>query len=194
MRGLEQIPWIYDTCCWVFERFGFAAWRRWLMGNATGRVLEIGCGTGRNLAMPSPAALLVGLDPSPHALARARHRAPRAVLVRGSAHDLPFRPGTFDTLVSGLAFCSVMDPNRGLEEAKRVLNLEGTLRMVEHVRSTRRWKARIQDMIQTLWTRVTGGCHPNRDTEASVARAGFNIDPAERVARGTLRRFSATRA
>jgi ubiquinone/menaquinone biosynthesis C-methylase UbiE len=191
MRGVEQIPWIYDPCCWIAERLGLAKWRRWLVGGAAGRTLEVGCGTGRNLTVAGPATLLVGLDPSGAALARARRRAPHVPLVRASAHELPFSAGAFDTVVSGLAFCSVPDPDRGLREVRRILAPGGTLRMIEHVRSRVPWKARMQDAIQPAWTWVTGGCHPNRDTESTVARAGFRIEAKGRMARGNMRRFAA---
>jgi hypothetical protein len=63
--------------------------------------------------------------------------------------------------------------------------------MLEHVRATGALKARIQDRWQPLWTRLTGGCRWNRDTETTVTRAGFSIDPADRRARGDMRRFVA---
>jgi hypothetical protein len=63
--------------------------------------------------------------------------------------------------------------------------------MLEHVRSTRPWKGRLQDLIQPLWTRLTGGCHPNRETEPAVVAAGFRIEPEGRRARGDMRRFAA---
>lgn len=104
---------------------------------------------------------------------------------------LPFRDGAFDTVVSGLVFCSVPDAARGLAEVKRVLKPAGALRMLEHVRARRGLKARVQDRWQPLWTRVTGGCRWNRDTEAAVERAGFRIASEGRRARGDLRRFVA---
>jgi ubiquinone/menaquinone biosynthesis C-methylase UbiE len=109
----------------------------------------------------------------------------------GTAEALPFRSGAFDTVVSGLVFCSVAEPRRGLAEVRRVLRPEGTLRMLEHVRSTRPWQARLQDRVQPVWTRLTGGCHPNRETERAVEAAGFQIDADGRRARGTMRRFAA---
>jgi hypothetical protein len=63
--------------------------------------------------------------------------------------------------------------------------------MLEHVRSAHPWRARVQDLIQPAWTRVAGGCRPNRDTERSVEAAGFAIDLATRQARKNLRRFVA---
>jgi ubiquinone/menaquinone biosynthesis C-methylase UbiE len=191
VRGVEQVPWLYDALCAVYERLGLGRWRRWLVAGARGRVLDLGCGTGRNLPRYAPGVRVVGLDPSAEALARARRRAPGIPLVRGCAEALPFRAGAFDTVVSGLVFCSVDDPPRGLAEVRRVLGPGGTLRMLEHVRATGRWRARFQDRIQPLWTRLAGGCRPNRDTEAAVARAGFAIEPEGRRARGDMRRFAA---
>ena len=191
MRGLEQIPWLYDACCAVVERFGLGRWRRWLVAGATGRVLDVGCGTGRNLPLYDAQARVVGVDPLYAALRVARHRAPRVPLVQADAQALPFADATFDTVVSGLVFCSVPDPSRGLAEVKRVLRAGGALRMLEHVRAAGGLKARVQDRWAPLWTRLSGGCHWNRETERPVERAGFRIDAATRRARGDMRRFVA---
>jgi ubiquinone/menaquinone biosynthesis C-methylase UbiE len=189
MRGIEQIPWIYDALCRLCERGGFGRWRRWLAQGARGRTLDLGCGTGRNLPLLPAGTHAVALDPSRDALRRARRRAPSVPLLVARAEALPFRDGTFDTVLSGLVFCSVGDPARGLAEVRRVLRPGGELRMLEHVRATTPWRARVQDAIQPAWTWIAGGCHPNRDTEATVARAGFVID--DHRAQGTMRRFRA---
>lgn len=191
MRGVEQIPWLYDAWCSVAERFGLQRWRRWLVEGARGRTLEVGCGTGRNLPLYPAGARVIAVEPWAAGLARARRRAPSAVLVQASAEALPFRAAVFDTVVSGLVFCSVADADAGLAEVRRVLRPEGSLRMIEHVRSTRPWKARFQDRFERAWLRCTGGCHWNRDTEGAVRRAGFTIDVATLRARGDMRRFAA---
>jgi ubiquinone/menaquinone biosynthesis C-methylase UbiE len=191
VRGLEQIPWLYDPLCAVSERTGLGRWRRWLVEGARGRTLDLGCGTGRNLPLYRHDARVVGLDPARGPLRRARRRAPAVPLVQASAEALPFRDAVFDTVVSGLVFCSVDEPGRGLAEVRRVLRPAGTLRMLEHVRSRRPWKARIQDRAQPLWTWVMGGCRPNRETEHTVEAAGFRIDPDGRRAKGDMRRFAA---
>jgi ubiquinone/menaquinone biosynthesis C-methylase UbiE len=190
MRGVEQIPWLYDAICAVAEWRGLGRWRRWVASGALGRTLDLGCGTGRNLPLFS-GAHAVGLDPSFDALRRARRRAGGAPLVQARAEALPFRDGSFDTVVSGLALCSVADPARGLAEVRRVLRPDGTLRVLEHVRSLVAWRARAQDAIQPAWTWCAGGCHPNRDTERSIEAAGFAIDAEGRRARANLRRFVA---
>jgi ubiquinone/menaquinone biosynthesis C-methylase UbiE len=191
VRGVEQIPWLYDAFCAACEVGGLGKWRRWLVEGARGRVLDLGCGTGRNLALLPPGARAIGLDPSWELLRRARRRAPGMPLVVGRAEALPFRAAAFDTVLSGLAFCSVGDAPAGLLEVRRVLTGHGRLRMLEHVRSTSPWKARLQDLLQPAWTRLSGGCHPNRDTERVVEAGGFAIEAEGRRARNEMRRFVA---
>jgi ubiquinone/menaquinone biosynthesis C-methylase UbiE len=191
MRGVEQIPWLYDAICALAERRGLGRWRRWLVAGARGRTLDLGCGTGRNLPLLPAGVVAVGLDPAWDSLARARQRAPGARLVQGSAEALPFRDSSFDTVASGLVLCSVLDPARALGEVRRVLRPGGSLRALEHVRARAAWAGRVQDALQPAWTRLTGGCHPNRDTERTVESAGFAIEAEGRRAQGTMRRFSA---
>jgi ubiquinone/menaquinone biosynthesis C-methylase UbiE len=190
MRGVEQIPFLYDAMCAVLEATGLERWRQWLVEGAKGRVLDVGCGTGRNLPRYTKDVFVVGVEPEEPSLHKARKRAPGVPLVRASAEALPFREGAFDTVVSGLVFCSVPDAAKGLGEVKRVLKPSGALRMLEHVRAAGlggRW----QDFIQPAWTKVAGGCHPNRDTEAAVRAAGFQIETSTLRAQGNMRRFAA---
>jgi SAM-dependent methyltransferase len=191
VKGIDRTPWAYDAMMAVADCTGLLRWRRWLASGARGRTLEVGCGTGRNLPLYPQGVRAIGLDPHPRNLARARARAPHVPLVCGSAEALPFQDGAFDTVVSGLVFCSVPDPAKGLGEVSRALAPGGTLRMIEHVRSESRLAAWWQDLIQPAWTWMAGGCHPNRDTERSVEAAGFHIDGEGRRSRGNMRRFQA---
>jgi ubiquinone/menaquinone biosynthesis C-methylase UbiE len=192
-RGLEQIPWLYDLVMVFAEHGLLRRWREWLVSGTHGRVLELGCGTGRDLPLYRADAPVVGVDVSFEPLRVARRRRPGALLVQASGEALPFRPGTFDCAVSGLVLCSVEDPVAALGEVRRVLADGGTLRMIEHVRARRRWLAWLQDVGQRPWTWLTGGCRPNRDTEAAVRAAGFRIEEDGRRESGVLRRFAATR-
>ncbi len=190
MRGLEQIPWLYDLGLGLSERGRFGRWRAWLVRGAAGRVLDLGTGTGRNLPLLPPGVRAVALDPHRQNLARARARGPGVPLVRARAEALPFRDGVFDTVLCGLMLCSVDDPARALAELRRVLRPGGALRLLEHVRAAG-LAGRCQDLLQPGWTRVTGGCRPNRETERSVEAAGFRVDASTRRARGTWRRLEA---
>jgi ubiquinone/menaquinone biosynthesis C-methylase UbiE len=192
MRGVEQVPWLYDALLWVVEKLGFGRLRAALAGRARGRSLDLGCGTGRNLEMMTTGSLVVGLDPSRECLVAARRRAPGIPLLQARAEALPFAARSFDTILSGLVFCSVADVPKALDEAARILRPGGTLQMLEHVRSSRPWLGRIQDRIQPIWTRIVGGCHPNRDTETVIERCGFRIRAdSRRVAGDVLRLFEA---
>jgi ubiquinone/menaquinone biosynthesis C-methylase UbiE len=190
MRGVEQIPWLYDLGLALPERGSFGRWRAWLAGGAAGRTLDLGTGTGRNLPLFPPGARAVAIDPFPQNLARARLRAPGVPLVRARAEALPFRDGAFETVVSGMVLCSVTDPAGALAEVRRVLRPGGVVRLLEHVRASGAW-GKLQDLLQPGWTRFTGGCHPNRETEQVVEAAGFAVDPASRKARGSWRRLEA---
>jgi SAM-dependent methyltransferase len=191
VRGVEQIPWLYDLGLWVAERRGFGRWRDWLVRGARGRALDLGTGTGRNLPRYEPGLPVVAIDPSPANLARARSRAPGVPIVCARAEALPFRDDAFDTVVSGLVFCSVDDPAAAFAEVRRVLAPGGRLRMLEHVRSRHPLVGRLQDATQPAWTAFTGGCRPNRDTERAARDAGFEVDPATRRASGVMVRFEA---
>ena len=191
MKGVEQVPWLYDAYMALVDRGGFARWRHWLASGATGEVLEVGCGTGRNLPHYERPGRVVALELDPGLLSRARRRSPETSFVVGDAESLPFAEDAFDTVVSALVFCSVRRPERGLAEIRRVLRTDGALRMMEHVRSDIPMVARLQDLLQPAWTCVSGGCHPNRDTEEAVRRAGFEFEGEGRRAKRTMRRFGA---
>ncbi len=121
MRGIEHMPWLYDSVAGVMDALGLMRWRRHLVQGATGRTLEIGCGTGRNLPLYAQDVEVIALDPDRAALIQAHRRAPHVPLVVGRTEALPFVTGSFDTVVSSLVFCSVQDPMRGLQEIRRIL-------------------------------------------------------------------------
>jgi SAM-dependent methyltransferase len=98
----------------------------------------------------------------------------------GDAHRLDFQDGSFDTVVFSLVLCTIPDADRALAEAKRVLRPGGELRVYEHVRATDPALARRQDRFDRPWRAFNVGCHPNRDTCAAIARAGFDVAGLER--------------
>ena len=153
--------------------------RRELMSGARGRVLEIGAGTGANLAHYPEGTTPVLMEPDPHMLRTLRERAtssPRGPrLVRGSADALPFRDGAFDTVIASLVLCSVPDQSRAIGEIRRVLADDGEIRFYEHVRSQDASLARRQDRYERPWGWFSAGCHPNRDTVQALRDAGLTV-------------------
>src|SRR5262249_57318262 len=140
MRGVEQIAWLYDALATLADWRGLGRWRQWLAGGTRGRVLDIGCGTGRNLTHYPEGATVIGVDPAADVLGRAALRRRGTPLVQARAEQLPFRDAAFGTVVSGLGFSSVGGPAAGLAEIRRVLAPGGQLRLVEHVPPPAPWR------------------------------------------------------
>lgn len=154
--------------------------RRWIP-RAHGEVLELGVGSGLNLAFydPARATHVTGVDPSAPLLAKARARvttAPVAVeLVEGAAERLPFADRTFDSAVMTYSLCSMRDPSAALAEVRRVLRPGGELLFVEHGLAPEPRVQRWQRRLTPLWRRVGGGCHLDRDIAGLVRAAGFDV-------------------
>ncbi len=166
----------YDVVMAPLGWMGLTAARRRLVEGLSGKVLEVGTGTG--LALPGyPPAVqsVVAIDVDEAALARARRRRPGVTLLQADVQDLPFPDASFDAVVSSLVFCSVPAPDRGLQEVFRVLRPGGELRLLEHVRAPNAPLAVTQDLLTPLWCSVTGGCRLNRETHALVRTAGFQV-------------------
>lgn len=176
MGLFEQLGPLYDWFLAPVEAWRLRAWRRQLVGDVHGRVLDVGVGTGLNLPHYPPDADVVALDLTWEMLryAPARRRA-RQWLVQGDVQALPFPDATFDAVVGALVFCSVPDAQQGLHEVRRVLKPGGRLRLLEHVRGTQPLARMFTDMFEPLWFGVNGSCHLNRDTPRLVQEAGFEI-------------------
>jgi ubiquinone/menaquinone biosynthesis C-methylase UbiE len=166
------------------EREIFGPRRRELLAEARGRVLDVGAGTGANLAhfpwQSGQQLEIILLDPSAGMLERA-HRKARQLglgveLVDKPAEQLPFSDETFDTVVFALALCTIADPASALREARRVLRHTGRLLVFEHVRASEPGLAHWQDRLDLLWKSINNGCHLNRDTRAAIEGAGFQFE------------------
>jgi ubiquinone/menaquinone biosynthesis C-methylase UbiE len=187
MKGHPLFAALYDRITAGTERAGLGEMRQGLLAQASGRVLELGAGTGHNLEHYTDAVSeLVMTEPDPHMARRLRERlasqgspVARASVVEAPAEDLPFDDGSFDTVVATLVLCTVDDPSRALAEARRVLVEGGKLLYLEHVRSQSSRLARWQDRLEGPWGFIGAGCHPNRATDQLLAGAGFWIDSME---------------
>lgn len=171
----------YDRVMAPVESAGLGSERARLLAGATGRVLEIGGGTGANLPHYGPGVTELVVAEPDEAMARRIERRPRGHripvrVVRARAERLPFESASFDRVVSTLVLCSVDDPGRTLAEIRRVLKPQGRLLFLEHVRSEDPAIARWQDRLRRPWAWLGGGCQCNRPTVDAVRAAGFSID------------------
>lgn len=179
---------LYDRLMASAERAGLAERRAELLGEARGATLELGAGTGANLQhYPDAVTELVLAEPDRHMARRLRAHAATAgrpvEVLEARAERLPLEDARFDTAVATLVLCTVDDPARALREIARVLKPGGRLMFIEHVRGDTARLARWQDRLERPWGWVAGGCHPNRDTIASLESAGLRVDSVDH---GTL--------
>jgi ubiquinone/menaquinone biosynthesis C-methylase UbiE len=175
----------YDRMSRKSEDAGLRDMRHGLLAAAGGSVLEIGGGTGANLAhYNGRIESLVITEPEPAMFRRlqskARDQAPLAKILRAPAEDIPFEDDTFDTVVSTLVLCGVDDQARSLREARRVLRPGGQLLFLEHVRSDDPALARLQDRMNWL-NQFVVCCDCNRPTLTSIEAAGFTISSLEQT-------------
>lgn len=179
VKGHPIFAFLYDWLMLPSDWLTFRAYRQGLVASASGKVLELGIGTGLNLPFYQEPKVVVGTDPDPHMLKQAYFRALKSSmsveLFQNRGEELPFKDGSFDTVISTLVFCTIPDPMAATKEIQRVLKKGGSFLFLEHVRSAHPHAAKIQDKITPLWKRLLGGCHPNRDTLALFRKAGFKI-------------------
>lgn len=171
------LPWLIDL---AMRNRALARYRDRALASAQGKVLEIGAGAGLNLPRYGNAVThICALDPSAallHLAAGRRDAAPSAVaLLRGVAEQLPFRDGSFDSIVMTWTLCSIPDPLAALGEMRRVLKPGGRLLFVEHGLAPEPNIARWQHLLTPGWKRIAGGCHLDRPADALIRNAGFRL-------------------
>ena len=185
----------YDRVIALAERLLFADGRQWACAQAaTGRVLEVGLGTGRNLGWYPPDVELVGIDVSPRMLAEAQvrtgKRARSVQLFVGDAQRLSFGDASFDTVVSTLTLCSIPDHRLAVQEMARVLRPGGRLILLEHVASPN-WLVRVvQRLLDPVTVRFQGD-HLLREPDLAVRNEGLAIDEFSRLKWGIVARLTA---
>jgi SAM-dependent methyltransferase len=166
---------IYDAFLALGERRGMAARRAALLADARGTVLEIGAGTGSNLAAYPPVDQLLLSEPAPTMRGLLTRRVTRekadAVVVDAGAAALPVPSGSVDTVVSTMVLCTVPDMDAALSEVVRVLRPGGRLLFVEHIgapegTTLRRWQERLLEP----WEAFAMGCHCDRDIVGAIGR------------------------
>ncbi len=184
----------YDRMIAVAEKLLFRDGRQWACAQATGQVLEVAVGTGRNLACYPADVHLTGVELSLSMLAQAQSRAQtlhRAVELRpGDAQHLSFPDASFDTVVATLALCSIPDERAAVAEMARVLRPGGRLVLLDHVASPVRPVRAVQRLLDPLLVRFEGD-HLLREPDAAVRAAELITDELTRSKWGIVLRLTA---
>ena len=181
----RAFAWGYDAFQRPSCEAGMEDKRRQVLGEARGRTLEIGSGTGINLDNYGPEVTeLVLSEPDRHMVVRLRRKVEGssrpATVVEAPADRLPFEDESFDTVTLVYVLCTVPDPGAALREIARVLRPGGRLLFIEHVRSPEPGLARWQDRLHTPWRVFANGCHCNRDTVAAIEGSPLELGQVER--------------
>ena len=154
------------------------------------RVLDLGCGTGTLVVLLKrkyPAAQIVGLDPDPKALHRAKKKVKRAgvavQLDEGFADELPYDEGTFDRVLSSFMLHHLEEPEREktLREVMRVLKPGGSFHLLDFAGG--------EDRARGRWGRlIDSHSHLEGNSQKRILqlikRAGFTN--AEKVKDGSM--------
>lgn len=172
------LPHLIDFACGMGQ---VMKTRAQVVPKASGRVLEIGIGTGLNLGFydAEKVSTIVGVDPAAQMQGLARQRAAAidipVEMIALELGQIQAADASFDSIVCTFTLCTIPDPLAALQEMRRVLKPGGQFLFGEHGRApdlkVRAW----QDRLTPLWRPLAGGCHLNRDIPALLKAGGFRL-------------------
>lgn len=171
---------------------GFTDLRANLLSRASGRVLEMGIGTGVNLPFYDSHRVLsvTGIDVSSEMLSKASLRSKETnipvSLVRASAANTALPGEYFDTIVDTFCLCVYEEPHQVLKEMRRVVKRNGRVLLLEHSASDNGFIATYQDIIARPTAILSKGCYPNQRVREMVTEAGFQILDTHTMLAGTI--------
>ncbi|TGC09483.1 class I SAM-dependent methyltransferase [Methanolobus halotolerans] len=175
---------VYDLMEIPIEYSWYAKWRKGILSGLSGRVLEVGVGTGKNLPYYPDDCEVIGIDISDKMLERAKSKSENKgniSLFIMDAENLAFRNDTFDHIITTFVLCSIPDPVAALKEMRRVCKPDGTVINVEHMKSSNRIISLAEDIFDPVTSGLTG-VHINRKTVENVKKAGLNITEEKNLA------------
>jgi ubiquinone/menaquinone biosynthesis C-methylase UbiE len=171
----------YDLFMYPLEAFGIRKARKKMVPSISGRVLEIGSGTGSNIPyynMDNIDELIVSdFVVKKHLRKRASFKAKVLEL---DVQNLPFPDNSFDYVIHTLVFCSVAEVDKGLQEIRRVLKPEGTLLFIEHVMPEGKTMKKMVNRVNPMWTKISSGCNLNRSFTGALLRNDFKIETLDK--------------
>lgn len=192
----QRIAPLYDLLDLPFEHWRYRALRPLLFEGLSGRLLDAGVGTGRNIPFYPPDARVVGIDLSPAMLRQAelrRRRSTRPIELRQmDVTKLEFPDATFDAAIATFLFCVLPDELQlpALRELARVVKPGGPIRLLEYVQP----RGALRRAVAALWKPWMAwayGAGFDRQTEAYVREAGLDLAECRYVVPDLVKLLSA---
>jgi ubiquinone/menaquinone biosynthesis C-methylase UbiE len=198
-NAYDEIADQYEKKVWFDQHIlGVARLRKKLLSKATGKILDVACGTGLNIPLFPAGSDITAVDLSPKMLEIARANATKhglnVNLAVMDAEHLEFPDASFDTVVSTLSTCTFPDPVKALQEMKRVCRPNGLILLLEHGHSSVPWLANFQDRNEYKHFREHAGCRWNQDPLDLVQSADIKILKSNRNLLGMFHSIEAVPA
>ena len=174
----RSIARLYDLLDLPFERRRYGPIRPVMFTGLSGRLLDAGVGTGRNMAFYPPATHVTGIDLSPamlsRAIARRRKLGVEVELLERDICETGLPDGHFDAAVATFLFCVLDDSLQlpALRELARIVRPGGEIRILEYQYSARPWKRFVMH-LWAPWVRLVYGATFDRNTERYLREAGL---------------------
>ena len=170
---------------------GFQKKRAQIIPRVSGRVLEIGIGSGLNFDFYDfdRVTEVIGVDPALSSVAIAKSRASnfhsKSSFIEATAESIDLESSTFDSVVIGYSLCTIPNPMQALGEAHRLLKSGGSLFFMEHGLAPELNVQKWQHRITPFWRKFAGGCNLNRNIEELILSGGFKFtDLTKKYIRG----------
>jgi ubiquinone/menaquinone biosynthesis C-methylase UbiE len=173
----------YDFFMSPLEQRKFKRIRSELLKGASGKVLELGSGTGINFPLYNNVDTVTAIEPSKSMIDRSLTKQQSAVvpieIVNASAENLPFEDHIFDTVVATLVFCTIPNVEKAIHELKRVCKPDGKILLFEHVKMENTVLSKMQESLTPFWKKICDGCCLNRETLKEFTNQGVKIERIE---------------
>lgn len=176
---------IYDPVMYLPEELFLSRRRKKLLSGVSGKVFEVGVGTGINLKYYPHDIELTGIEPSPHMLAKADKRKrslphPERFTLHNIGCSYPeiekmFQADSLDVIVCTLVLCTIPEPEKALKNFLKWLKPGGRLLILEHIRSHHRAGTKLQNLVNPTWEKLAEGCQLNRPTDRLIKESGFHL-------------------
>lgn len=175
----------YDYFMYFLEKYFLKSRRARLISGLSGKILEVGVGTGVNFEHYSNDTELTGIEPSPYMMPHAERKKDLLLLPnRFTLHNIGcgypemeklIEAGSLDAVVCTLVLCTIPDPERALTNFMKWLKPGGRLLILEHIRAHNHMAGKIQDIFNPVWEKMAEGCQLNRPTDKMLAKSGFRL-------------------